>query len=84
MSSNSTPNQPALAVPLPQRPRQAEQNGNAAKPPVWSLARSITDTLPVPLPAKCDRHGQPGGVCCKDLKDDDERHLVDPDVVRDV
>jgi len=71
-------------VPLPHRPRQSEQNGAVAKPPVWSIARSETASFLVPLPAKCDKHGQPNGVCCKELKGDDERHLVDPDIVRDV
>lgn len=37
-----------------------------------------------PLQAKCTRHSNPGGICCKELKDDDERTLIDPDIVRDV
>jgi len=45
---------------------------------------SATNAPLVPLPAKCNKHGQPGGICCKELKDEDERHLVDPDVVRDI
>jgi hypothetical protein len=85
MSSNSTLHQAAIAVALPHRPRGSESNGNADRPPVWSLEQSDAANAPeVPLPAKCDRHGQPGGICCKELKDDDERHLVDPDVVRDM
>ncbi|KAF9224853.1 DUF125-domain-containing protein [Gyrodon lividus] len=52
-----------------------------SKPPVWPLDSS-SDA--VPLPAKCDRHGRQGGVCCKELKDEDDRTLVDPDIVRDV
>jgi len=69
---------------LPHRKVGSEQNGSANKPPVWSLSSSESASLPVPLPAKCDRHGQPGGVCCKELKGEDDRHLVDPDIVRDV
>jgi VIT1/CCC1 family predicted Fe2+/Mn2+ transporter len=37
-----------------------------------------------PLPSKCARQERADGVCCKDLKGDDERTLIDPDVVRDV
>ena len=41
--------------------------------------------LETPLLAKCDRHStRRDGVCCKELKGEDERSLVDPDVVRDV
>lgn len=55
------------------------------KPPVWSISERAPDASPAPLPAKCDRH-EPhrSGVCCKELKDDDDRTLIDPDVVRDV
>ena len=86
MSSDTTPSQPAIAVALPPRPRSAEDiNQTNKKPPVWSLQQSSAIDAPeVPLPAKCDRHGQPGGICCKELKDDDERQLVDPNVVRDM
>jgi VIT1/CCC1 family predicted Fe2+/Mn2+ transporter len=37
-----------------------------------------------PLPAKCSRHTREGEVCCQELKGEDERQLIDPDVVRDV
>lgn len=76
MSSDNTP---ALSVPLPKR-------GSAVlntAPPVWSLEESGEAPLP-PLQAKCARHDRPGEVCCKELKGDDERILIDPDVVRDV
>ncbi|OXB37972.1 hypothetical protein LQV05_001421 [Cryptococcus neoformans] len=36
-----------------------------------------------PLGSKCGAH-ESGGQCCKDLKGDDERHLVSPEIVRDV
>jgi vacuolar iron transporter family protein len=75
-TSNGTPN----AVPLPQRPRDSEPAPNKA--PVWPIDHSETDAL-IPVSAKCHAHGQPGGVCCKELKDS-ERHLIDPDVIRDV
>ena len=71
-------NSVAPAVPLPR------QNAGdiGSKPPVWSISESA---VPAPLPSKCFRH-EPArsGVCCKELKGDDERTLVDPDVVRDV
>ncbi|KAG1750399.1 VIT family-domain-containing protein [Suillus paluster] len=63
----------------------SESNSNdavATKPPVWPLDAS--GTITPPLPAKCDRNDRQDGVCCKELKDEDDRTLVDPDVVRDV
>ncbi|KAH7921467.1 DUF125-domain-containing protein [Leucogyrophana mollusca] len=69
----------APAVPLPGR----DSNGIKSKPPVWPLA-ATDGALPPPLPAKCDKHGRQDGRCCKELKDDDDRTLIDPDIVRDV
>ncbi|KZT65001.1 DUF125-domain-containing protein [Daedalea quercina L-15889] len=71
-------NSVAPAVPLPR------QNGDiSSKPPVWSINHTAGDQ--VPPTAKCDRH-EPSrdGVCCKELIGDDERTLIDPDVVRDI
>ncbi|CDO77405.1 hypothetical protein BN946_scf184857.g11 [Trametes cinnabarina] len=71
----------APSVPLPHR-RASDALANN-KPPVWAINHSVGPQPP--LPAKCDRH-EPNrsGVCCKELKGDDERTLIDPDVVRDV
>ncbi|PLW44379.1 hypothetical protein PCANC_04204 [Puccinia coronata f. sp. avenae] len=35
---------------------------------------------------KCDKKSRPQDipVCCRELRGDDERHLIDPDIVRDV
>ncbi|KAH9929094.1 DUF125-domain-containing protein [Epithele typhae] len=76
-SSSSAP-----SVPLPRRGSSEHVPGN--KPPVWSINNAEGPEV-APLPAKCDRH-EPvrSGVCCKELKGDDERTLIDPDVVRDV
>ncbi|KZS99801.1 membrane fraction protein [Laetiporus sulphureus 93-53] len=77
MSSRTTT---APSVPLPSR-----QHGNtvSSKPPVWPLNASTNDELPPA--AKCDRdEPSRSGVCCKELTGDDERTLVDPDVLRDV
>ncbi|KAI1792484.1 VIT family-domain-containing protein [Ganoderma leucocontextum] len=72
----------APSVRLPHRRGSDTMGSN--KPPVWSINESA-GSQPAPLPAKCDRH-EPGrsGVCCKELRGDDERTLIDPDVVRDV
>lgn len=35
-----------------------------------------------PLKALCDTHNRPDAVCCRTLKGDDERNLLDPDVVK--
>lgn len=53
-------------------------------PPVWSLESSNGTISPPLLLEKCDRHGRQDGVCCKDLKDEDNRMLIDPDVIRDI
>jgi hypothetical protein len=76
MASESNSNG-TVAISLPDR----EETMNS-KPPVWPLDSS--GTLTPPLPAKCDRNDRQDGVCCKDLKDDDDRTLIDPDIVRDV
>ncbi|KAG8713924.1 hypothetical protein FRC11_010506 [Ceratobasidium sp. 423] len=79
-SSSSSPS--ALRVPLPKRQGSKEQLASS-KPPIWSLNSS--PGVNAPLPSKCDRNSQArDGVCCKELKGDDERNLIDPDVVRDV
>lgn len=78
-SSATATNTHAPSVPLPKRDN-AQNVAGGNRPPVWALS-SPADA---PLPAKCDRHGRPDGVCCKELKDDDDRQLIDPDVVRDV
>lgn len=67
----------SFAVPRSQR-RDASLRSN---PPVWALDSSSGN---VPLPHNCDRHGREGGVCCKELKDEDDRTLINPDIVRDV
>jgi len=79
-SSLSKSNTTTLAaVPLPNRdPTSSSLN----QPPVWSLESN--GTLSPPLPEKCDKHDRQDGICCKDLKDEDDRTLIDPDVVRDV
>lgn len=37
-----------------------------------------------PLARKCGADEREGHQCCKDLKGDDERHLISPEIVRDV
>ncbi|TFY73816.1 hypothetical protein EWM64_g10194, partial [Hericium alpestre] len=68
------------SVPLPNR-RYSTSSKN--KPPVWSVDSSANTAIATPLPAKCSRHAREG-VCCKELKGEDERTLIDPDVVRDI
>lgn len=77
MSGNAN----SASVRLPKRDRSQDPG---AKPPVWSIDQSAS-MVPVPLGANCSRHQETRhGVCCKELKPDDERQLVDPDVVRDM
>jgi hypothetical protein len=85
-SSASTDSAAAVvphSVPLPRR-SEAETLIQGDRPPVWSISSPADTALSTPLPIKCDRHGRPDGICCKDLKDDDDRQLIDPDIVRDV
>jgi len=68
------------SVPLP----RTNVNGSTkSKPPVWPIDDS-GPTVETPLPAKCSRHTREGEICCQELKGEDERQLIDPDVVRDV
>lgn len=53
------------------------------KLPVWSIDASAP-SVQTPLLAKCARHNREGEICCQELKGDDERQLIDPDVIRDV
>lgn len=48
------------------------------------LSPSIPLACTLSAAAKCDLHNRERTVCCRDLKGDDERHLVDPDIVRDI
>ncbi|GAA5973741.1 hypothetical protein JCM11641_005111 [Rhodosporidiobolus odoratus] len=72
-------NTPHGAVALPPRQKPTE-----AAAPVWSLEAGPATTADVPLAAKCDLHQRERTVCCRELKGEDERSLIDPDIVRDV
>ena len=76
----------APSVPLPRRDNNGSvEQANSNRPPIWAVSSAAANGADAPLPVKCDRHsGRRDGVCCKELKGDDERSLVDPDVVRDV
>ena len=82
-SSSST-----TAVSLPKKdgkPKQTVWSVEAPEAPVprtrqQQLQGILSDEQP--LGSKCGV--QTRGTCCKDLKDDDERHLISPEIVRDV
>jgi len=79
MSSHSVSPSAASSVPLD----RAHANVKAApKLPVWHLNESAEE--PSPLPTKCAKQDMTDGICCKELKGDDDRTLIDPDVLRDV
>ncbi|KAH9971784.1 membrane fraction protein [Russula vinacea] len=75
--SSDTP----ASVPLPRATASVGLTKN--KPPVWAIDAS-GPSVQTPLPAKCARHTREGGICCQELKGEDERQLIDPDVIRDV
>ena len=79
------------SVPLPNKRDQkagvVENDGAAKGPPIWAISGTTSNAgvgVSTPLRSKCARH-QNGrrGICCKELKKE-ERHLIDPDVMRDV
>jgi len=77
----------APSVPLPNRRSRDKLNAiHKNRPPIWSVEEAPGSDMPsAPLQAKCSAHGEERhGVCCKELIGEDERQLIDPDVVRDV
>ncbi|KAJ7594352.1 VIT family-domain-containing protein [Mycena floridula] len=74
--SNASDSTITPAVPLP---RPANTNSKT-KSSVWAIQAATEASEP----SQCARHSRADGICCKELKGDDERTLVDPDVVRDV
>ncbi|KAM0749632.1 DUF125-domain-containing protein [Meredithblackwellia eburnea MCA 4105] len=88
MAQPSTPAStklPTAAVALPSRPKSNAPAGA----PVWSLSEAPqtpggSASPQVPLASKCDVHQRERTICCRDLKGDDERSLIDPDIVRDI
>jgi hypothetical protein len=85
--TNAASSSSSTAVSLPKK-----GNGSAKTQAVWSLEQPSAQTRQQqlagilsdeqPLGSKCGVHER--GTCCKDLKDDDERHLISPEIVRDV
>ena len=70
------------SVPLP-RTSAGAGGLTRNKPPLWAIDASGS-SVQTPLLAKCSRHTREGEVCCQELKGEDERQLIDPDIVRDV
>ncbi|KDE08644.1 hypothetical protein MVLG_01104 [Microbotryum lychnidis-dioicae p1A1 Lamole] len=95
-SSNSSTSKAAVSLPPRTKAANASASANSgsAAPtsaaPVWSLQAGPETSLngnanaEVPLASKCDQHNRERTICCRELKGDDERSLVDPDVVRDI
>ena len=69
----------APSVPLKRQGGAISQS----KPPVWPIIDAAS-SQEIPIAAKCAKPVRPDGTCCKELKDPDERTLIDPDIVRDV
>lgn len=77
----------APSVPLPnRRMRDAQSTIHKNQSPIWSVEEAPGPDMPsAPLQAKCAAHGEERhGVCCRELIGEDERQLIDPDIVRDV
>jgi hypothetical protein len=80
------------SVPLPKKTNgvaEGSANGITKRPQVWAISSTTLAAAAVagassPLGSKCGKHqGGRRGVCCKELKKE-ERHLIDPDVMRDM
>ena len=70
-------------------PKRDHSTRDADAAPVWSLERhestvNAAGNAQPPLSTLCDVHKRPDFICCRELKGDDERDLVDPAVVRDL
>lgn len=78
----------SVAVSLPRRfrpePTPTVWNVDNVLPP--SRERQLEEILEgaQPLTTKCAVNDRAGAQCCKDLKGDDERHLISPEIVRDM
>lgn len=79
----------SASVPLPSRKAGSTAAGATGKS-VWAInnapdaaAQEQQAAGAAPL-TECDKHNRPQAVCCRELRGDDERHLIDPDIVRDI
>lgn len=72
-------------------PRKDNVVKSAHENPVWTLSSTTADAsggeraspaAEPPLTSMCDVHARPDAVCCRTLKGDDERSLIDPDIVK--
>jgi len=86
MASTASGEAPTASVKLPKRDASSRDPDTA---PVWPLERhestvNAAGNAQPPLSTLCDVHKRPDFVCCRELKGDDERDLVDPAVVRDL
>ncbi|TIC32507.1 DUF125-domain-containing protein [Wallemia mellicola] len=71
-----------LSNKLPKRSQQVRERNESN--PVWQTRATSSDEETYAegsSPGKCDKHAR--GVCCRELKGDDERNLIDPDFVKD-
>lgn len=71
-----------------QLPRRDEAIVQAAlRNSAWAITEdhekaTEPDTAELPVPQKCQAEGRSDKVCCRSLKGDDERTLVNPAVIK--
>ncbi|WVQ81784.1 hypothetical protein IAT38_003909 [Cryptococcus sp. DSM 104549] len=93
-ATSSAPAETNASVPLLRGKKSGAENASSNYGAVWSVDNAVPKTTRTqqlqdvlgdlqPLGSKCGAH-ESGGQCCKDLKGDDERHLISPEIVRDV
>ncbi|GFZ46796.1 hypothetical protein JCM24511_04016 [Saitozyma sp. JCM 24511] len=87
----SSSSRPSSAVPLPRSHSRRDRPAHSAS--VWTIEQppptrdeQLESILadPQPLAHKCGADGRSDRPCCRDLKGEDERNLISPEIVRDI
>ncbi|KAG0140715.1 hypothetical protein CROQUDRAFT_99699 [Cronartium quercuum f. sp. fusiforme G11] len=90
-SPDQTAHAVKLSLPINQKSSTNQMKGDPNSTSLWAYTQDEADDerpssaiSSTPTLDKCDKHKRPEAICCRDLRGDDERHLIDPDIVRDI
>ncbi|ORY26178.1 VIT family-domain-containing protein [Naematelia encephala] len=86
-NQQSPPAPTSVALPSRSTPKPATTEPVwAVEPPAATRDAQLENILgdSEPLVSKCGADARANGQCCRDLKGEDERHLIPPEIVRDV
>lgn len=53
----------------------------SGRKPLWPIHPDANSPQSVPVGEICEKGS---GTCCKDLNGEDDRHLISPEIIRDV